>query len=659
VLSKTRFHVSLLWAIVTLAAIPSTASADWHEPVAGPSPINASATHTGDATSLAVVGGIPYVAWNEDTTQQGQGSSSTIHVSKLAANGQSWDPVGDNGTTHPISLLASTSSDLPSLANVGGTPWVAWQEGVSQTDSEIRVSKLLNGSWTEVPPTSTINHPINHDGHGGTPTDGGGDASQPTLMNDGTGHPFVSFSELDPGSGSLLDQIDPNNHFAPGQIWVDQLNQAGDGWNEIGGGSVNADPSADALFPRMTVINGVPWVAYWQIVPPNGGPPSVNIDVAHLSSDGQSWVQTGPVVSAAFGQSGPPVGSPSIASVGGTPYVTFTSRPGSNSEVLVYSFDGNNWNQVGGGPASDPNADAQSPGIADVGGSPWVTWYIDNPSHVVEAARLVGGTWQQAGTNANDDPSHSATNGQAMSPVGQFSPAPSLASINGFPWIGFVEDDMSQPGGNNSPGCCNQVRVSRLEPSFLSTSGEPSDTAATLVASVETFGLPYPVGFKWGPGNTLTHTTPLKAAQGDPAISFTSIFGLKPSSEYSFMPVATAGTPKPLVNGPDNALVTQPAGPPRPAPLFAFIFRLRRPDAQDPSVRIRYFVSDRSSVEVLIRHKRRIVARWSGKVGAGTHRLSLSGAQARAPGGYVVTLTARSGTQTATDQAGYTIPTKS
>jgi hypothetical protein len=218
-----------------------------------------------------------------------------------------------------------------------------------------------------------------------------------------------------------------------------------------------------------------------------------------------------------------------------------------------------------------------------------------------------------------------------------------------------VENDETQPGGQNSQGCCNQVRVSRLEPSFLTTSGEPSDTAATLVTKLETFGLPYRVGFQWGPGNNLTHTTALKPVSGDPAVSFTAITGLKPSSEYSFRPVATAGTPKPLVKGPDNTLITQPPAPPRPAPLFGFIIRLRRPTAQQQSIRMRYFVSKRSSIQIVVRHKQKIVDRWQGRVGPGVHRFVWSGAQTDEPGGYVVVLTARSGTQTTSDQTGYKI----
>jgi hypothetical protein len=635
----------MLFVLVGCACLPEAAGADWHEPVAGPSPINSSATRSADAANLAVIDGTPYVAWNEDTTQQGQGSSSTIHVAQLAADGQSWVKVGENGSPNPISLLPTTSSDSPWLADVGGTPWVAWQEGVTQQDSEIRVAKFSNGSWSEIPAGSTnpVNHPINHDR---AAIDGGGQASTPTLIDDGTGHPFVSFYELDPGSGSFI-----NNSENPSQVWVDQLNQAGNGWNEVGGGSVNADPSSDAIFPSMTVINGVPWVAYWQLATVGNGP-GIDVNVAHLSADGQSWVQEGPVVSSAFGNNGPTVGAPSIANIGGTPYVTFTNNSGGNAQVFVYSFDGTNWNQVGGGPASDPSVDAQSPSIADIDGSPWVSWSIDSPTHVIQTAQLTGGAWKQAGTTANDDPNHSANNGSANSPVGHSLPPVSLTSVNGFPWIGFVEADGTQPGGQNVSSCCNQVRVSRLEPTFLAHSAEPSDTSATLLTKLQTYGLPYPVAFEWGPGGSLTHTTPFHAASGDPAFSFTSIGGLHPSTLYSYMPVATAGTPQPLVDGPSDAFVTQAAQ--SSGQLYAFILRAPRKVKRGQQVNVRYYVSDGSTVDFTIKHAGQVVARFQRHVQHGVHGFVWSGVPRNSSlpdGVYTVVLVAHSHGRQASDWA--------
>lgn len=640
-LKRIPLHVSLLTAILTCAALPAGASADWHQPVGGSAPINASSSRNADAGNLLSIAGTPYVAWAEDTTQAGQGNSSTIHVDKLAADGDSWTRVGST-----ISLRSTASSDNPWLANIGGTPWVAWQEGVTQQDVEIRVSKLSGSSWMQVPVTS--GDPINHDGHGGTATDGGGNASQPTLIGDGTGHPYVSFSEFDPGSGSLLN---PSN-LNPGQIWVDQLNQAGDGWNEVGGGSANANPSSDALFPRMAVINGVPWIAYWQIIPPNGGPPSVAIDVAHLSADGHSWVQTGPVSSAAFGNNGPTLGAPSIADVGGTPYVTFTTvNANNNHQIMVYSFDGSSWNQVGSGPASDPTVDSESPGIAGIDGSPWVTWYTSNGPGLIETAELVNGSWQQIGSSPNDNTNDPASNGNASSPTGHSSPAPSLASINGIPWVGFVENDESQPQAG--PPCCLQTRVSRLEPTFLSQLAQPSGKSATLVTKLQTYGLPYRVGFKWGRNGTLSHTTSLSAVSGDPAYALTSISGLTPSSLYSYMPVASAGTPEPLVEGPNGPFVTQPAN--APGPLYAFFLRLHRHLPEGTSAKLHYFVSSRSLVEIQLRHEGKVLARWQRTVSRGTHNLIWDATRSLSAGGYVVELIASSGGRTARDYGGFAV----
>jgi hypothetical protein len=165
---------------------------------------------------------------------------------------------------------------------------------------------------------------------------------------------------------------------------------------------------------------------------------------------------------------------------------------------------------------------------------------------------LAAGTWQIAGTVANGDPTHQAD-------------SPSLAAVNGVPWVGFVEDDGTVPGSQSSQPCCMQTRVSRLEPTFLTTAAEPTDTTAQLLTKVQTFGLSYPIGFGWGAGNGLTATTSTATTSRDPDFEFQSLSGLQPDSLYSFAPFATAGTPQPRVQGPDNAFVTQATptqGPP-------------------------------------------------------------------------------------------------
>ena len=519
-------------AATALLTVAATAAADWREPVGGASPINLAASKSAGNLSLTTVGGVPFVAWNEDSTQSGQGNSSQIHVSRLASDGTSWLRVGDSGT-HPISNLASTSSDDPSLADVGGTPWVAWDEYFTQGDREIRVAKLnADGtSWSQ--PVGGA-HPINH-----LRADPGGNAAQPTLINGPQDRPYVSFYESDPGSGSMFF----GSSNSPAAIYVQRLNAAGDGWDAVGGGPVNPDSAHDAAFPRMTLINGKPYVVFFQVALISGSP-ALQIDVARLSDDGQSWVQLPPVASG----SPQSIDQPSITSINGVPYVAFASG-GGPAHVNVYALNsaGTGWDLVGGGSADGASSSAQARKVTltHVGGTPWVSWNEQgNNTGITRTARLVGGAWQRVGTAATAD--------------AQIQP--SLASINGFPWLGLAVSDGSVPSGNNSNGCCDQVRVTRLEPTFQSSSAQPADTSATVLTGLQTYGLPYPVGFRYGIG-ALDHQSAATPVSGESPAPFVSLTGLTPFSLYDYAPYATAGTPLPLATGDTQHFVTQPAQP--------------------------------------------------------------------------------------------------
>ncbi|MGZ4269207.1 MAG: hypothetical protein ACXVSX_08350 [Solirubrobacteraceae bacterium] len=488
-----RLLAAAACAAATLLLPATAAIADWHQSVGGARPVNTAARNA-RSPNLQAIGGVPYVAWNEDTSVQGQGSSSTIHVSRLAADGQSWAGVAEGGP-NPISLRTSSSSDNPWLADVGGTPWVAWDEGVTQTDKEIRVSRLnaSGDAWQEVPSPPSA-QPIN--------VNADGNANRPTLV-DGGGRPYVSFYELDPGSGSLVGPAFfglPNR--APSQVWVRRANAAGTGWDTVGGGPVSPDASKDAVFPRMTLVDGVPWAVWWQVDVVNNTP-QATVEVSHLNDAGTAWVQMPPITTSVFGNQGPGISFPAIATVGDVPYIAYSDNGGSgNKRMRVYRLNdaATGFDPVGG-PVSDGSAGADNPSIASIGGTPWVAWSEQGNSggQLTRAARLVGGDWQQAGTTANADPAHAARY------------APSLASVGGFPWVAFAENDNSAPG---SPGCCVQTRVSRLEPTFTSTNAQSSDTTATLVAKVQTFGLPYPVGFHYGEGTSLGQATAPSAASG-------------------------------------------------------------------------------------------------------------------------------------------------
>jgi hypothetical protein len=116
------------------AALPSSARAAWHQPVGGASPINHASNQDAIVPSVAAIGGAPYVAWSEY-----DGANREMRVSRLNAPGTAWEEVV--GGASPINHASDRSATEPSLAAIGGVPYVAWQES-DGTNTEVRVSRL-------------------------------------------------------------------------------------------------------------------------------------------------------------------------------------------------------------------------------------------------------------------------------------------------------------------------------------------------------------------------------------------------------------------------------------------------------------------------------------------------------------------------------------
>src|SRR5262245_17768936 len=106
-----RAAIALL-AATTVLACAQQARADWQEPVGGPSPLNADASRNAGSPAAATVGGTPYVAWTEDTTETGQGNSNGIEVARLDAAGTAWTRLAPSSA---ITRNPAASTSAPSL----------------------------------------------------------------------------------------------------------------------------------------------------------------------------------------------------------------------------------------------------------------------------------------------------------------------------------------------------------------------------------------------------------------------------------------------------------------------------------------------------------------------------------------------------------------
>ena len=85
-----------------------------------------------------LVGTTPYVAWEEVDAS----NRSLIRVKRL--DGAVWAPVGG-----PLNVSTGRDAYSPSLASVGGVPYVAWEE-YDGSHFQVRVKRLEAGSWTAV-----------------------------------------------------------------------------------------------------------------------------------------------------------------------------------------------------------------------------------------------------------------------------------------------------------------------------------------------------------------------------------------------------------------------------------------------------------------------------------------------------------------------------
>ncbi|HZL48156.1 MAG TPA: hypothetical protein VFC30_03975, partial [Solirubrobacteraceae bacterium] len=198
-------------------------------------------------------------------------------------------------------------------------------------------------------------------------------------------------------------------HGNAAEVFVARLSDDGTSWVKVGG-IVNENPAHEARYPTIASIGGVPWVAWSES--PGGSGDASDIRVAHLDTAGTGWVEPWRGVS-----------------------------------------------DTNGGINEDPAADASAPQLAAVGGVPYVAWEESLAAYpytyIVRVARLdtstqPAATWEEPWVGVSATRGGLATNDSVV---------PSIAAINGVPYVAFLE---STPLGGSNPPSTLQLRVARL-----------------------------------------------------------------------------------------------------------------------------------------------------------------------------------------------------
>jgi hypothetical protein len=200
------------------------------------SPINALGTDNAFGPSLVVVGTRLYVAWSE-IASEGAGEVSRIHVARLNTAGDAWEQVGG-----ALNENAAKNAFEPSMAEVGGVPYVAWSETDEFPSDQIRVARLGGYGWEIVAAGTRINQTFDEN------------AEHPSIVAIG-GVPYVAWSE-------------PNASGGAGQVRVGRLSSTGTAWEQVVGGEspINDNPVLPpvlpAIEPGLTTIGGLPYVGW-------------------------------------------------------------------------------------------------------------------------------------------------------------------------------------------------------------------------------------------------------------------------------------------------------------------------------------------------------------------------------------------------------------
>jgi hypothetical protein len=162
-------------------------------------------------------------------------------------------------------------------------------------------------------------------------------------------------------------------------------------WDQLPAGGIGAGQS-DTTGPAMAAVAGRPHVAWSET---DGS--RWHAFVARLSASG--WHRLGGALNRTAGDNAI---RPTVADLGGVPYVAFEEYGNSRWHIYVSRFEGGGWQPVGSEINTPSSTRAVQPRIGVVAGSPYVVWEEDGVGQrFVNVARFDGAHWQQVGASLN------------------------------------------------------------------------------------------------------------------------------------------------------------------------------------------------------------------------------------------------------------------
>lgn len=338
--------------------------------------------------SIAVSGGALLSTWVETGGPSDIGAGAWFHVYGAQQSTTGWTAMGGLPTSLDSEFNNGTESHAPSIAVVGGKPWISWYKGNNAGALPALYAKSWNG-------TAWVGGAV---GPVGTKVFQG-----PSQMADVAGTPHVAFLEVD-------KSYYPQKTFAYVKYWN------GTSWALLGTGPLNLKASSMTVAGSISIASDGtnPYVAWTEYTMANAGSQAESnpqVYVAHWT--GSQWVSVGSSLNVSAGTW---ADSATITFAGGRPYVAWTERTtAGNAQLFVKTFDGTNWVLVGGGPLNkDPNSGwAFHPSLAAdaAGGQLYIGWVEQQAlgqTSQTYVSVLSNGAWAPVGGSLNADQAGSA-----------------------------------------------------------------------------------------------------------------------------------------------------------------------------------------------------------------------------------------------------------
>jgi len=332
--------------------------------------------------TLATSGNSLYVGWSETGSPFDTSQAAWPHIYADQYAGGNWATLGSYSSIS----VSNVEAHAPSLAVIGGTPWISWYQNIS------RVPQIYTASWNG----STWQ------GGAAVGLVGTSAVQGRSVLGQVAGVPYIGIIEV-------------NKSVSPQSAYAYVKNWNGTSWGLVGSGALNFNTKAGTTATSISLASDgtypyVAWTEYFRTSTVSNSQSSTNPQAYVSRWNGTQWTPVGGSLNVS--PSSGWAGDVSIVYFNGQPYVAWTERSQSgNAQLYVATWNGTGWILTGSGSLNQggTNGWAYRPSLVtdSAGSNLYLAWVeqtaLGQKAHVF-VSQFIGGVWSLLGGPLNADP---------------------------------------------------------------------------------------------------------------------------------------------------------------------------------------------------------------------------------------------------------------